>query len=121
MKHLIIGASAAGIAAARKIRALRPDDEITIVAKDGAPHSRCMLHHFIGGHKSAEEINFAGADFFEKLPIGIILVLEQVFDESYHVSPPVTGFSVSWNGRGTAEHALLLTQECAKSSGYYIP
>ena len=66
MKHLIIGASAAGIAAARKIRALRPGDEITIVAKDGAPHSRCMLHHFIGGHKSAEEINFAGADFFDK-------------------------------------------------------
>ena len=28
MKHLIIGASAAGIAAARKIRALRHDDEI---------------------------------------------------------------------------------------------
>lgn len=66
MKHLIIGASAAGIAAARKIRALRPGDEITIVAKDGAPHSRCMLHHFIGGHKSAEDINFAGADFFDK-------------------------------------------------------
>ena len=66
MKHLIIGCSAAGIAAARKIRALRPDDEITVVAKDDAPHSRCMLHHFIGGHKSAEDINFAGADFFDK-------------------------------------------------------
>ncbi len=66
MKHLIIGCSAAGIAAARKIRALRPDDEITVAAKDSAPHSRCMLHHFIGGRKSAEEINFAGADFFSK-------------------------------------------------------
>ena len=72
MRHLVIGASAAGISAARKIRELRPDDEITVVAKDAAVHSRCMLHHFLGGRKSAEEINFAGADFFEKNNIRFI-------------------------------------------------
>ena len=66
MRHLIIGASAAGIAAARKIRSLRPEDEITVVAKDTRVHSRCMLHHFLSGHKTADDINFAGADFFEK-------------------------------------------------------
>lgn len=48
MRHLVIGASAAGIPAARKIRELRQDDEITVVAKDAAVHSRCMLHHFLG-------------------------------------------------------------------------
>ena len=72
MRHLVIGASAAGISAARKIRELRPDDEITVVEKDAAVHSRCMLHHFLGGRKSAEEINFAGADFFEKNNIRFI-------------------------------------------------
>ena len=62
MKHLIIGASAAGIAAARKIRALRPDDEITIVAKDGAPHSRCMLHHFMARRTRAACSTTSSAD-----------------------------------------------------------
>lgn len=76
MKHLIIGASAAGIAAARKIRELRPADEITVVAKDDAVHSRCMLHHFLGGRKSAAEINFAGADFFEKNDIRFLAAEE---------------------------------------------
>ena len=72
MKHLIIGASAAGIAAARKIRELRPDDEITIAAKDSRVHSRCMLHHFISGRKSADDINFAGLDFFDKYNVKFI-------------------------------------------------
>lgn len=65
MRHLIIGVSAAGIAAAKKLRELRPDDEIVMAARDSRVHSRCMLHHFISGRKSAEEINFAGTDFFE--------------------------------------------------------
>ena len=72
MRHLIIGASAAGIAAAKKIREMRANDGITVIAKDAKVHSRCMLHHFLGGRKSAEEINFAGADFFERNNIRFI-------------------------------------------------
>ncbi len=66
MRHLIIGASAAGITAAKTIRQWEPDDEITVVSADTQVHSRCMLHHFLSGHRTAEGINFVAEDFFEK-------------------------------------------------------
>ena len=111
MKHLIIGASAAGIAAARKIRALRPGDEITIVAKDGAPHSRCMLHHFIGGHKSAEEINFAGADFFDKNRVEFI-----AGEEITKVLPDEKAVVGAQNGKIFYDKLLITT-----GARYFIP
>lgn len=66
MKHVIIGVGAAGIAAAETIRGLRPDDEIVMISKDRAVHSRCMLHHYMSGQRSEESIDFAPANFFEK-------------------------------------------------------
>ena len=44
MRHIIIGAGAAGISAAGEIRRLRPEDEIVVVSRDDQVHSRCMLH-----------------------------------------------------------------------------
>lgn len=111
MKHLIIGASAAGIAAARKIRALRPDDEITIVAKEGAPHSRCMLHHFIGGHKSAEDINFAGADFFDKNRVEFI-----AGEEITKVLPDEKAAAGAKSGKIFYDRLLITT-----GARYFIP
>ncbi len=72
MKYLIIGASAAGISAAKTLRTLDKASDITILSADTEVHSRCMLHHFIGGHKTMEEINFSGADFFDKYNINWI-------------------------------------------------
>ena len=69
MRHLIIGASAAGISAAKTLRTLKKDDEIVLLSSDTNVHSRCMLHHFMGGHKSIEDVNFAGSDFFEKYSV----------------------------------------------------
>ena len=111
MKHLIIGCSAAGIAAARKIRALRPGDEITIVAKDDAPHSRCMLHHFIGGHKSAEDINFAGADFFDKNRVEFI-----AGEEITKVLPAEKAVIGAKSGRLYYDKLLITT-----GARYFIP
>ncbi len=111
MKHLIIGASAAGIAAARKIRALRPEDEITVIAKDDAVHSRCMLHHYIGGRKSAEEINFAGPGFFEKNRVKFI-----AGEEVTAVLPDEKAVLCAKSGKVAYDRLLVAT-----GARYFIP
>ncbi|MEG1824299.1 MAG: FAD-dependent oxidoreductase [Cloacibacillus sp.] len=111
MKHLIIGVSAAGIAAAKTIRALRPDDEIVMAAKDKEVHSRCMLHHFIGGAKSAEEINFAGADFFEKNNIKFLA------DEEITAVTPQKNCALGARSGEITYDTLLITT----GARYFIP
>ena len=44
MTHVIIGAGAAGISAAKTIRKLEPKADIIMVSVDDQVHSRCMLH-----------------------------------------------------------------------------
>ena len=64
MRHIIIGAGAAGISAARAIRSLRGGDEIILVSKDDQVHSRCMLHKYLSGERTEAQINFVAEDFF---------------------------------------------------------
>lgn len=66
MKMVIIGASAAGIAAAETLRGLDASCEITVVSKDDRVHSRCMIHHIIDGGRTVQSLNFAGAGFFDR-------------------------------------------------------
>lgn len=65
MKYVIIGASAAGISAAKTIRHLDKEGEILIVSKDENVYSRCMLHHIIGGNRDVEGLSFIEKDFFK--------------------------------------------------------
>ncbi len=65
MKHVIIGASAAGVSAAKTLRTLNSQDEIIVVSADSQVHSRCMLHHLLGHEKTPKAINFTKEDFFE--------------------------------------------------------
>lgn len=64
MKIVIIGASAAGISAAKTIKASKPDTEVVIIAKEDSVHSRCMLHKFLGHQRDAKGISFIADDFF---------------------------------------------------------
>jgi NAD(P)H-nitrite reductase large subunit len=64
MRYVIVGASAAGISAAKKLRELDDDSEITIISKDDKVYSRCMLHYLISGQRDVEELNFIPKDFF---------------------------------------------------------
>ena len=66
MKHVIIGAGAAGISAAKTIRTINPSDEIVISSADDAVYSRCMLHNYISGERNESGISFIADDFFEK-------------------------------------------------------
>ncbi|MCL1992995.1 MAG: FAD-dependent oxidoreductase [Spirochaetes bacterium] len=65
MKHLIIGAGAAGISAARTILKEKNDDSVVIVSQDAEVHSRCMLHKVIAGEKNAQDINFINDGLLE--------------------------------------------------------
>ena len=66
MRHVIIGAGAAGISAARTIREMRAEDEIIIISSDSDVYSRCMLHKYIGGERDLRGISFVEDNFFDK-------------------------------------------------------
>ncbi|WP_312092115.1 NAD(P)/FAD-dependent oxidoreductase [Aminipila sp.] len=66
MRHVIIGAGASGMTAAKKIRELDNEAEIVVICKDEYVHSRCMLHKYLGGERTENMLNFIPQDFFEK-------------------------------------------------------
>mgnify|MGYP006278825033 FL=1 len=72
MNYLIIGASAAGINAAKKLRELDNTAEITLISKDERVYSRCMLHHFIAGERNLEELKFITDSFWQQYDINWI-------------------------------------------------
>lgn len=64
MKIVIIGASAAGISAAKTIKASEPDTQIVVISKEESIHSRCMLHKYLGHERDSQGISFVPEDFF---------------------------------------------------------
>ena len=63
MKYVILGASAAGVNAVREIRKLDPQGKIVLISKDKDIYSRCILHHYLGGIRNMEKLNFVEPDF----------------------------------------------------------
>lgn len=72
MKYLIIGASAAGINAAKTLRKLDPESQITMVSIDDRIYSRSMLHLYISFKRDLNSLNFTEKNFFEKYNINWI-------------------------------------------------
>lgn len=66
MRHVILGAGAAGLSAVRKIRSLSAEDEIVVISIDTHVHSRCMLHKYISGQRDVEHLSFVEENFWEK-------------------------------------------------------
>lgn len=69
MNYVVIGASAAGISAIKKLRELNPEAAITLISKDTEIYSRCVLYHYLDDSRTLEEMNFAGLDFTERLGV----------------------------------------------------
>ncbi|MGL5244830.1 MAG: NAD(P)/FAD-dependent oxidoreductase [Sarcina sp.] len=69
MRYIVIGASAAGISGAKTLRELDKDAEIILISKDEYVYSRCILHHYISGHRDIEALEFTEIDFFNKRDI----------------------------------------------------
>lgn len=69
MRYIVVGASAAGISGAKTLRELDKDAEIILISKDKNVYSRCILHHYISGHRDIEALDFTDKDFFKKYNI----------------------------------------------------
>ncbi|MBE5981312.1 MAG: NAD(P)/FAD-dependent oxidoreductase [Paenibacillaceae bacterium] len=69
MTHVIIGAGAAGISAAKTIRKLEPKADIIMVSVDDQVHSRCMLHKYLSHERDEAALSFVPEDFFDTLGI----------------------------------------------------
>jgi len=78
MKYVIIGASAAGINAAKTLRELDSSSKIVIISKDTNVYSRCMLHHVISGNRDLEKVSFIDKDFFSKYNIKWVKGIEVI-------------------------------------------
>jgi NAD(P)H-nitrite reductase large subunit len=66
--HVIIGASAAGLAAFEAIRSVDADGEVTVLSKEEAPlYSRVGLTHFLDGTVKTQGMNTYGPEYFERL------------------------------------------------------
>lgn len=90
MRYVVIGASAAGISGAKTLRERDKDAEIILVSKDKCVYSRCILHHYISGHRDLESLDFTEKDFFDKHNIkwvnGVEVTKLKVEDHSLDLS-----------------------------------
>lgn len=73
MRHLIIGNSAAGTAAAEAIRENQPNAQITMLTRDSAFYSRCQLHLVAAGVRSAAKTSFVPEDWAQRHGIEVRL------------------------------------------------
>lgn len=111
MEYVIIGVSAAGIAAAKAIRQAQPQSGITMISLDDRVYSRVKLHQLLSGESGPEGIGFVPEDFFEKNSI------------RWEKGVGVTGVSTAEkrvqleDGRTVAYDKLLI----ASGADYFVP
>jgi len=65
MKHIILGAGASAISAARRILKENSEDNIVMISQDDKVYSRCMLHKYISGERNEDELNFINDDILQ--------------------------------------------------------
>lgn len=68
-KYVVIGSSAAGTNGVRELRKRDKDAEITLISKDKDIYSRCILHAYLGGHRTKERLRFVEPDFEERYAV----------------------------------------------------
>lgn len=74
MKHLIIGNGAAGMAASKKLRELRPEDSILIISSEPyPPYSRCLLAEYLCGKFTKQQLLIYPKGFYEKRGFDLLL------------------------------------------------
>ena len=74
---IIIGTSAAGLAAANKLRDLDPSAEIICLTKESSmPYNRCLLADFLGGSRTKERVHTKTQPFFAEKNIDLQLDVE---------------------------------------------
>ena len=110
--HVIIGASAAGLAALEAIRSVDGECEVTLLSKEKAPlYSRVGLTHFLDGTVKLAGMGTHGADYFERLKAKLLAGVAAV-----HVDPRARRVKLS-NGKTLRYDTLLV----ASGSSAVIP
>lgn len=72
MKYVVLGSSAAGVNAIRELRKLDKECEIVLISKDKDIYSRCILHHYLSGNRTLEQLNFVEKDFISLFDVNWI-------------------------------------------------
>lgn len=73
MKHVIIGASAAGISCIEGIRKKDKESSITIIQDERLPlYSRCLLTYLLAGSIQEEGLQFRNKDFYNAFKVDAI-------------------------------------------------
>ncbi|MFH1440631.1 MAG: FAD-dependent oxidoreductase [Candidatus Omnitrophota bacterium] len=115
MNYLIIGASAAGISAARTLRKQDKTADITVVSEETFPlYSRCLLTYLIAGSIGEDKLYFRHKDFYEKNNIKALLGKKAV-------SVDVEGRVVSLNDGTTLNYDKLLLATGAHAKSVDVP
>jgi NAD(P)H-nitrite reductase large subunit len=110
--HVIIGASAAGLAALEAIRSVDRACEVTVLSKEKAPlYSRVGLTHFLDGTVKLGGMSTHGAEYFERLQATLLAGVAAV-----QVDPRAQRVTLS-NGK-TLRYTTLLV---ASGSSAVIP
>ena len=77
MKYVIIGASAAGLAAAQGIRKVDKKSEITILAKEAyLPYSRPSISYYLKGTVDEKDMYLRKPSFYKENGINVITSCE---------------------------------------------
>ena len=66
MRYVILGASGAGLNAIRELRRLDQNGKIILISKETRVYSRCILHHYLSGARTAEQLSFVEDDFEQR-------------------------------------------------------
>ena len=110
--HVIIGASAAGLAALEAIRSVDRACQVTVLSKEKAPlYSRVGLTHFLDGTVKAAGMNTYGPEHIERLNATLLAGVAAV-----HVDPKAR--SVKLSNRKALKYDTLLV---ASGSSAVIP
>lgn len=73
MKVVIVGNSAAGIAAAENLRTLEPLAKITVLSQENhPPYARCLIAEVVAGSAGFENIRYRSDSFYEDRNISLI-------------------------------------------------
>ena len=110
--HVIVGASAAGLAALEAIRSVDGACEVTVLSKEKAPlYSRVGLTHFLDGTVKLGGMGTHGADYLERLKATLLAGVAAV-----HVDPRARRVKLS-DGKALRYDTLLV----ASGSSAVIP
>lgn len=83
--------------AAKEIRKLKKDAQITMISADEQVHSRCMLHKYLSHERTAEELSFVEEDFFEKNQIAEVYGHIEVIDTANQMVDTKGGESICYD------------------------